>query len=103
MRRLRSLRPKRSRSWSPTVSDVTMLYGRFAGNEDLRNRPADHPNNTQFTPSYILDPVRVDLGGVIGLDPCTTPDNPVGATRFYTPVEDGLARSWFPTASVYCN
>ena len=63
--------------------------GRFAGN-DLRYRDGDHPNQTQFTPSYVLEPVRVDLGGSIGLDPCTTSDNPVGATYFYTAEDDGL-------------
>lgn len=60
----------------------------------LRYREADHPSQTQFTPSYILDPVRVDLGGVIFLDPCTTSDNPCHAERFYTIEDDGLAQSW---------
>lgn len=62
-------------------------------NNGLRYRDAEHPNNTQFTPSYVLDPVRVDLGG-IGLDPCTTGDNPVEAVRFYTVDDDGLAQPW---------
>ena len=63
-------------------------------NNDLRYRGADHPQQTQLTPAYVLNPVRADLGGVIELDPCTTPENPVGATRFYTPVEDGLVQPW---------
>lgn len=28
------------------------------------------------------------------LDPCTTPDNPLGTQFFYTPVEDGLTKIW---------
>lgn len=77
--------------------------GRFASN-DIRYRNGDHPAQTQFTPSYILDPVRFDLGGSIGLDPCTTPDNPVGATYFYTAEDDGLDldNSWWyaPTEEI---
>lgn len=63
-------------------------------NNKLRYREAEHPNNTQFTPSYVLEPVRVDLAGFISLDPCTTRDNPVRAWRFYTPDDDGLAQPW---------
>jgi len=35
-----------------------------------------------------------DLGEQIALDPCTTSDNPVGATNFFTPSDDGLAHDW---------
>lgn len=77
-------------------------------NNDLRYGEADHARNTQFTPTYVLDPVREDLGGggYIGLDPCTTPDNPTGALDFFTVAEDGLSRDWdgvgwYPT--VFCN
>jgi len=70
---------------------VTAAY-RF--NNDLRYRESDHPNQTQFTPNYVLDLVRVDLGGRIALDPCTTVDNPVGASNFFTAVDDGLAHDW---------
>lgn len=63
-------------------------------NNDLRYRDGSHPQQTQLTPSYVLDPVRVALGGTIELDPCTLPDNPVGAERFYTVDEDGLAQPW---------
>ena len=31
-------------------------------NNELRYREGDHPNQTQFTPEYVLEPVRVDLG-----------------------------------------
>jgi hypothetical protein len=63
-------------------------------NNDLRYRDGDHPDQTQFTPSYVLDLVRDDLGGVIFLDPCTTPENPCDAQRFYTVEDDGLAQPW---------
>lgn len=63
-------------------------------NNDLRYRAEDHPNQTQLTPAYILDPVREAMGGAIALDPCTTPDNPVGADRFFTPPQDGAELPW---------
>ena len=75
--------------------------GRFASNA-IRYRDADHPANTQFTPVYVLDPVRVDLGGRIGLDPCTTSDNPADAVRFFTVEDDGLARAWL-SDSIFVN
>jgi phage N-6-adenine-methyltransferase len=60
----------------------------------LRYRDGEHPSQTWFTPSYVLDPVRVDLGGSIGLDPATALDNPVAAERFYTVDDDGLEQPW---------
>lgn len=86
-------------------------------NNHIRYRDGNHPAQTQFTPEYVLEPVRVDLGGSIGLDPCTTPENPVGADRFYTVDDDGLSQPWWwawttidgnrlPTEhlpSVFCN
>jgi hypothetical protein len=62
-------------------------------NNSLRYRAEDHPNQTALTPRYILDPVREALDG-ISLDPCTTPDNPVGAVRFYSPPADGASLPW---------
>lgn len=44
------------------------------------------------TPEDLLDDVR-KLGPIV-LDPCTGPDNPVGARRFYTEVDDGLTTPW---------
>lgn len=77
---------------------------------DLRYRDPGDPAQTQFTPAYIIAPVRTDLGGAIGLDPCTTPDNPVGALNCYTPDNDGLAHRWggwdgagMWAPSVFCN
>ena len=63
-------------------------------NNDLRYRDGSHERNVQLTPDYILDPVREDLGGTIELDPCTTPDNPVGAEWFFSPPVDGIAQEW---------
>lgn len=45
-----------------------------------------------FTPDKILDPVREYFDGAIPLDPCTTPNNPTKARRFWTPKEDGLTK-----------
>lgn len=59
----------------------------------LRYGDSDHPRNTQFTPEYVLEPVRSDLGG-IQLDPCTTSDNPTGARFFLTSEHDGLKMAW---------
>ena len=60
----------------------------------MRYRAEDHESQCQLTPAYVLDPVRAALGGVIELDPCTTPDNPVKAERYYCPPADGAAESW---------
>lgn len=68
----------------------------------VRYRAEDHSAQTAFTPAYLLEPIRADLGGVIGLDPCTTPDNPTGALHWYAPPDDGAAMSW-QAVSVYCN
>ncbi len=67
----------------------------------LRRRGENHPHQTALTPAYLLDPIREALGG-IELDPCTTPDNPVGAARFYTPPVDGIAEPW-DAATIYVN
>jgi hypothetical protein len=68
----------------------------------LRYRREDHPNQCQITPEYVLIPVRAALGGIIGLDPCTTPDNPVGAERFFCPPADGAALPW-DSGSIFVN
>jgi DNA N-6-adenine-methyltransferase (Dam) len=60
----------------------------------VKNRGDDHPAQVQLTPAYILEPVRLALGGLIELDPCTTPDNPVGAEEFYAPPQDGSLEPW---------
>lgn len=78
---------------------VTVAAHRF--NNDLRYRAEDHPNQTQLTPAYVLEPVREALGG-IGLDPCTLPENPVGADRWYSPPQDGAALPW-DAESIYVN
>jgi hypothetical protein len=68
----------------------------------LRRRAENHPAQTALTPAYLLDPIRTDLGGTIGLDPCTTMDNPVGALAWYAPPTDGAVESW-EACSVYVN
>lgn len=50
-----------------------------------------------ITPEKILQPVRDYFGGVIELDPATQPNNPVGALRFYTEIDNGLIQPWNAT------
>ena len=70
--------------------------------DNAKRRRADgHDRQRQLTPPYVLDPVRELLGG-IGLDPCTEPDNPTDAERFYTPPQDGAALPW-DAETVFCN
>lgn len=66
-----------------------------------RRRAEHHPNQRQLTPAYVLEPIRALLGG-IALDPCTEPDNPTKADRFYTPPQDGCAMPW-DAETVFCN
>lgn len=68
----------------------------------LRYRDDHHPNQTQLTPPYALEPIRAALGGTIALDPCTEPDNPTGADRFFTPPTDGAAEPW-DAESIFVN
>lgn len=56
-------------------------------------------SDIRFTPQHVLDVVREF--DVIALDPCTTPDNPVGAERFYTEYDNGLVQRWF--GLTFCN
>jgi hypothetical protein len=88
------------------MSAVAGRRAAFHFSNGLRYRDADHPEQTQTTPRYVLDPVRDDLGGRIDLDPCTTRGNPAGATWYYTPDADGLVRPWSGTEwapSVFVN
>lgn len=71
-------------------------------NNELRYRPEDHPAQTALTPGYVLGPVREALGGTIGLDPCTTADNPISAERWYFPPQDGAALPW-DADTIFCN
>jgi hypothetical protein len=66
-----------------------------------RRRPDDHARQAMLTPGYVLEPLRALLGG-IGLDPCTEPDNPTGARRFYHLPMDGCVLPW-EEESVFAN
>jgi hypothetical protein len=66
-----------------------------------RRRPEHHVRQSILTPSYILEPVRRLLDG-IELDPCTEPDNPTGADRFYCSPQDGCELPW-DARTVFCN
>lgn len=62
-------------------------------NNAVRYRAGDDPAQTVLTPAYLIGPIRELLGG-IDLDPCTTPDNPTRALRFFTAEMNGLAHDW---------
>lgn len=78
-----------------------MSNARHRFNNDLRRRAEDHDRQVQLTPAYILEPVRGILGG-IGLDPCTEPDNPTRAEKFYCLPDDGCEMPW-DAATVFIN
>ena len=69
---------------------------------DLRYRAEDHPSQTALTPEYVLVPVREALGGQIDLDPCSTADNPTGATFYYYPPGDGAEVSGSSECLAHC-
>jgi hypothetical protein len=75
---------------------------RFSNGNAVRYRDGGHPRQRFLTPAYVLEPVRQALGGVIGLDPCTEPDNPAGAELFYTIADDGLMQPW-DTETIFVN
>lgn len=68
---------------------------------EKRRRPDAHARQAMLTPDYVLKPVRDLLGG-IGLDPCTDPDNPTMAAKFYCLPKDGALEPW-DAATVFCN
>lgn len=74
----------------------------FRFDNALRRRAEHAEEQVHLTPAYVLEPVRTALGGRIELDPCTTPDNPVGADRFFALPDDGASRPW-SARTVFCN
>lgn len=69
---------------------------------EKRRRREDHDRQAMLTPPYVLEPVRALFGGAIGLDPCTDPDNPTRAERFYCLPQDGCALPW-DAETIFCN
>lgn len=60
--------------------------------------------STYRTPADLVGRIRNGpLGGVIGLDPCTAPDNPCDAEQFYTAEDDGLVQPWDTAGTIYVN
>lgn len=53
------------------------------------------------TPAWLVAKVADFLDG-IELDPCTSADNPCGATRIFTEDDDGLGKAW-QARTVYMN
>jgi len=65
----------------------------FIGNSKTR----DPLRKDWQTPPEILWPVRQYWGGQIPFDVCTSQDNPTGAAQFWTPEDDALRQSPWPT------
>lgn len=84
-----------------TEKGDTRSGARHRFNNDLRYRDDSHEMQRQLTPPYVLEPVREALGG-IELDPCTEPDNPTSAARFYTAATDGAEEPW-DAGTIYVN
>lgn len=52
-------------------------------------------SNVVLTPPWLVARIRDDVfGGTIDLDPATTPENPVGASRFVCLPDDGILADW---------
>jgi hypothetical protein len=83
------------------MSEDTMSIAIHRFDNEKRRRPDHHARQAMLTPDYVLEPIRNLLGG-IGLDPCTEPDNPTRADKFYCLPSDGCALPWIGR-SVFCN
>lgn len=64
-----------------------------------RTTPATRTN--WQTPDSFLELVR--QVGSIGLDPCTTEDNPTGAAHYFDEADDGLVHTWGDMGLIYVN
>lgn len=47
-----------------------------------------------LTPPHVIQCVQDYFGGQIPLDPATQPNNPTGAAKFYTELDNGLVHPW---------
>ena len=52
------------------------------------------PNDEWRTPRDLFERIQRDMGIEFILDPCTTPDNPLGTKFFYTSYDNGLKQPW---------
>lgn len=55
-------------------------------------------SDVRITPPWVMALVRELAGDRLLVDVCTEWDNPIGAERFYTEADDGLASPWAETA-----
>jgi phage N-6-adenine-methyltransferase len=72
-------------------------------NQQPELNPDEKSTDRWRTPDEVLAPIRALGGGRIALDPATEADNPVGADRWFTREQDGLAQSWDADGIVFVN
>lgn len=78
-----------------TFTPNVMVAAQTTGWNRARYRDDSAPEKVVLTPTWLVDRIRTEVfGGVIDLDPATTPGNPCGATRFVALPQDGLAVEW---------
>jgi len=79
----------------PGPSDYLALISDRAAKVDNAASMRLSATNDWYTPAYIIEKARHVLGG-IDLDPasCAEANTVVGATRFFTEEDDGLAHHW---------
>jgi hypothetical protein len=71
---------------------------------EKRRRPESHERQARLTPAYVLEPIRHLFDcREIELDPCTEPDNPTKACRFFALPVDGCKQSWSGALSIFVN
>ena len=92
--------PDDPESWDwDEESEETEVEDERAGGDggvNGKKRISDSGTPEWYTPEFILDLVRKTFGGAIELDPasCDAAQEVVGAKRYYTVEDDGLAQDW---------
>lgn len=67
----------------------------------LHQTAPEHSRTDWQTPDRVLELVR--QMGPIGLDPCTSEDNPTAAENYFTEFHDGLGECWRGFGLIYEN
>lgn len=78
---------------------MSIAHHRF--DNEKRRRPDHHARQAMLTPNYVIEPIKIHFGE-IGLDPCTEPENPLGAKKHYHLPMDGCCLPW-DADFIFCN